>query len=498
MKSGERLNILFGGKAGQGPNVLTNILAKTLIELGYYVFYSRDYESVIRGGHNFNVLTFSNHFVNSNDSQFDIIIALDENTISLHKKNLKKKGIIISGKKSNMYFAGKIFKILGLNFNLLNKQLKNLSNYNENLKQAQEGYKEAKEEIKLLKSPKAKITSFQNGSQGISQGAIKSGLEFYYAYPMTPATPVLTELAQASIKGKHKTIEMENEIAVVNAGVGSSITGALTMVGTSGGGFDLMTEGLSLCGIAEVPLVFYLSQRPGPATGVATYTAQSDLKLALNAGHGEFNRIVVAPGTPKEAEELTNQSFYLSQKFKIPSIILSDKHLSESFYSIENKSKIIKVPRLIKLIRYNSYEKNNEGSATENAEIIKKHIEQRNKIAKEIENEAKKFEQYKIYGNKNSKNIIVAWGSTKGAILDAIKELNICYLQIIYMKPFPTIENLIKNKNIILVENNSTAQLRDLIQEKTGIKISEKNKILKYDGRPFLADELREEFKKRI
>jgi len=114
------------------------------------------------------------------------------------------------------------------------------------------------------------------------------------------------------------------------------------MIGTSGGGFDLMTESLSLCGMAEVPLVFYLAMRPGPSTGVATYTSQADLNLALYSGHGEFPRIVLAPGDPKEAIELTNQAFYFSQKFKIPSIIVSDKHLAESFYTLHDNPKLTK------------------------------------------------------------------------------------------------------------------------------------------------------------
>lgn len=503
-----RLNILFGGQAGQGPNILTHVLAEALVKQGYYVFYSRDYQSLIRGGHNFNVLTVSDKPTHSNDSKINIIIALDENTEKLHKKDLAQGGIILSGKNPNMYFAGKLFKILGLDFKLLDEQLKKLKRYEDNSKAAKQGYEESKAEIKLptpksvprdifkKMSTRGKSHILQNGSQTIAQGAIKSGLDLYYAYPMTPATTVLNELAQAAVKGNFKTMELENEIAVVNAGVGSAITGAKTMVGTSGGGFDLMTEGLSLCGVAGVPLVFYLSQRPGPGTGVATYTAQGDLKMALNAGHGEFNRIVLAPGTPEEAEELTNQAFYLSQKFQTPSIIISDKHLGESFYSVTEKADVIKVPSLTKFGRYNSYEVDAIGSATEDAEIVKRNIEARLKVKEQIAKEASKFKQYKIYGKKNSKNIIVAWGSTKGAILDAVKDLDVCYLQILYMKPFPDIKKLLEGKKVILVENNATGQLGDLIKEKTGVEIKEK--ILRFDGRPFLADELREEIRGRL
>ena len=260
-----------------------------------------------------------------------------------------------------------------------------------------------------------------------------------------------------------------------------------------------MTEGLSLCGIAGIPLVFYLAQRPGPATGVATYTSQGDLKMALNAGHGEFTRIVVAPGNPSEAKELTSQVFYLSSKFKVPSIILSDKHLAESFYTSEGKGEIVKFKTDLKMKRFNSYETDEGGSATEEPEIIEKNIVARMKKGFELAEESKKFEMYKIYGEVSSKNLVVSWGSPKGAISDAVKDLDCGFLQIKYLEPFPKeVAKIMKDKNLILVENNSTGPLADLIREKTGILIEDRKKILRFDGRPFLADELKEEIGRRI
>jgi 2-oxoglutarate ferredoxin oxidoreductase subunit alpha len=492
-----RLNILFGGPAGTGPNILTHILGEALVKQGYFVFYSRDYQSLIRGGHNFNVLTFSDKSVYSNDKKIDILIALDQNTEKVHKEKLEKEGIILNGEKENMYFAGALFKVLGLDFKILEEELKELKKrFKENLENSKKGYEEEKRTVKITTSKK-NDSYFINGNQGISQGAIKSGLDVYYAYPMTPATSVLGELAQKQIKNNFLVLELENETAVINSAIGSAITGAKSMVGTSGGGFDLMTEGLSLTGIAEVPLVIFLSQRPGPGTGVATYTAQGDLDIARHSGHGEFQRVVLAPGNPKEAEELTNQAFYFSQKFKIPCIVLSDKHLGESFYTLTENAKIVESKKSVKLGRFNSYEKDEEGVATENPEIIKKNIEARKKKQKEIKKDVKKFEQYKIYGKANSKNIVVGWGSTSGAILDSINDLNCKFLQVLYIEPFSDqIKKALENKNIILIENNSTGQLGNLIREKTGIEI--KNKILRYDGRAFLADELKEEIRGKL
>ena len=492
-----RHNILVGGPAGTGPNFLTHLVGEMLVKKGFYVFYSRDYQSLIRGGHNFNVLTYSDKPIYSNDKEIDIIVALDENTIKTHKRNLKKSGIVLEGKHSNAYFAGQLLKRIGFEFKDLEKELKEFKRFKENIKEAKKGYGEHKGNFKFLKCSKKNL-SFSNGNQGISQGAIKSGLDVYYAYPMTPSTPVLIELAEKQKAGKFKVIELENEIGVINASVGSAITGAKSMVGTSGGGFDLMTETISMAGMVEIPLVIYLSQRPGPGTGVATYTGQGDLNIARHSGHGEFNRLILAPGDPDESQELTNQCFYFSQKYKIPTILIGDKHLAESFYSSKQKPKIIATPSLTKLKRYNSYEQDSIGSATENAEIIKSNVENRIKVGEQIKKQAQKFSQYNLYGKKNSKNIVVSWGSTKGAIIDAVEGLNCSFLQIKYIEPFPNIENILKNKNIILVENNATGLLGNLIAEKTGILIKNKNKILRYDSRPFLCDELNKEIKRGL
>ncbi len=493
-----KFTILFGGKAGQGVNVLSNILGKALVKEGHYVFVSRDYQSLIRGGHNFNVLTFSDKPVYSNDSKIDLIVAQDENTINLHKKEMKKGGEIIQKEGGgNMYFAGRLFKSLCLDFKILERELKELERFEENMTEAKQGYEEEKRVVCKVVSNK-KILDFINGNQGVSEGAIKSGIDIYYAYPMTPATNVMGELAEKQIEKNILVVELESEVSVINAAIGSAITGAKAMIGTSGGGFDLMTESLSLTGVAETPLVIYLASRPGPSTGVATYTAQGDLDLARHAGHGEFPRMVLAPGEPNEAQELTSQAFYFSQKFGIPVILLSDKHLAESLYTLEKNSIITPSAKSIKLDRYNSYETDKFGCATEDAEIIKKNVDERLKKGKEIEKEAEKFKQFKTYGNNNSKNVVLFWGSTKGAIIDAMEGVDAKFLQILYLEPFPKIKKELEGKNIILVENNATGQLGNLVAEKTGIFIEEKNKILKYDGRPFFNDELKEEIKRRL
>jgi 2-oxoglutarate ferredoxin oxidoreductase subunit alpha len=494
-----KLNIRIDGHAGQGPNALAKVLGSVLAKQGYYVFISRDYGSYIRGGHNANVLTLSDSQIMSNDLEADIAIFLEKNIEIKEPRKLKDNcRIIDSAVEKNMYFAGRLVKMLGLDFRILENELKKLKNFDVNLRDAKKGYADAKTEF-ALRSLKNKL-EFMDGGVGIAEGAIASGLDVYFAYPMTPATSVMGELAERQLENNHIVIELEGEIAAINAAIGSAITGAKAMTGSSGGGFDLMTEALSFIGQAEVPLVIYLAQRVGPGTGAATYTEQADLNLALNAGHGEFPRIVLAPGDPLECQELTSQAFYFSQKYRVPALILSDKHLAESLYTIKNKPVITKSQKCISLKRFNSYNHDESGTAADNAPAIAKSAESRIKKAEEIKKEARKFKPFKLYGKSGSKNLVLFWGSTKGAVLDACKDIDVKALQILYMEPFPEEikSELLKAKNLLIVENNSTSQLAQLIASKTCIHINKENKILKYNGRPFLTDELRMEIEKRI
>ena len=492
-----KLNILFGGKAGQGINIIGHIVAEVLVKQGYYIFQSRDYQSLIRGGHNFNVLTVSDKPVNSNEIKIDILVSMDSKTSKIHKNELKENAIILQEEKENMYFAGQLIKLLGIDFNLLKEELKKIRNFKENLEHAAEGYSKSEKKFNF---PKQQLNlSILDGNKAAAQGAINSEIKFYFAYPMTPATGLMNELASRQVENNLIVFQSENEIAAINSALGASFAGARAMTGSSGGGFDLMTEALSLQGQTEIPLVVYLASRPGPSTGVPTYTSQADLNVALYAGHGEFPRIVVAPGNPEETIEKTNEAFYLAEKFKTLAILLTDKHLAESEYTMSeqpNQTIQIKINRNLpgkKIVKASSYEHDEQGLTTESSELTIKNADARIEKQNQIKNEIENLQPVKIHGNQNSKNLIISWGSTKGAILDAIQDLDIKFLQILYIQPLSTKvkEELQKVNKIILIENNSTAPLADLITQKTGIEI--KNKILKYDGRPFLSDELKKQ-----
>ena len=500
-----KLNICIGGKAGQGINKISAILSSILTKYGYYTFNYRDYQSLIRGGHNFNVLSISDEPVNSQDSKINILVCFDARTLSTHQKNLTKKSIIINsddfryeGKNLNVALAGSLVKILGIPLECLLDEIKiEFSESKKSIASAEKGYNSKKEEFFLRKlNNKIEICS---GNKAIALGARKANLDIYIAYPMSPSTNALHEIAKKQLEENRLVFQAENEISVISMALGASFAGAKTLIGTSGGGFDLMGESLSMQGMSEIPLCIYLASRQGPSTGVPTYNSQADLDIALRSGHGEFPRIVVAPGTPNEIIEKVQECLFLSEKFKSLSIVLSDKHLAESEYSSSEKPKDIpqyKIERKIpgsSIIKASSYEKDEFGNSTELASLTEKNTDKRFERYEEAKDYIlKNCEMIKIHGKKDSKNLIIGWGSTSNAIKDAIKGLDVKFLQVLYMKPMSDEirKEIQKAKHIIVIECNITGQLGRLIREKTGIKID--SRILKYDGRPFYTDELKE------
>ena len=536
--------ILVGGQAGQGADRTSLLIAKTFVSLGYYVFNYRDYASLIKGGHNFNVIKISDKPIFSHENSYDVIIALDQETIKQHGQSLKKGGFVLGDKSlkvknlisvdidsilnklqfskifGNNILLGSLFKVLDLQLPALFKVFKEEFGEKAPLleKAAKEGYDFVKKKTKVKSSQKSKENYFFTGSEAISRGAVMAGLDVYLAYPMTPATPVLHLLAAKQKDEKFSVFQLENEISVICAALGSSYAGAMTMVGTSGGGFALMAEAMSMVGISEIPLVVYLSQRTAPATGVPTYTAQGDLKFAVNIGHGEFPKVVVAPGDPREAILRTVEAFYLSYKYQVLSILLSDKHLSESGYTFDKLERpkvkplrfIVKnpsadykrylltkngvspraVPSQGPFVRATSYEHDEEGYTIEDSEWTVKMNDKRFRKVKYLQEEIKKLNPVSIYGQ--GENLIIGWGSTKGAIMDALNSLSgFRFMQVSYINPFPAEEvkkEIEKSRKVVLVENNVTGLLGQIITEKTGCFLEKK--LLKYDARPFTSQEV--------
>ncbi|KKL76993.1 hypothetical protein LCGC14_2039360, partial [marine sediment metagenome] len=345
-------------------------------------------------------------------------------------------------------------------------------------------------------------------------------LDVYYGYPMTPASSILHFLAMQAENFGVAVVHPESEIAVINMAIGSAFTGARSMVGTSGGGFALMTEGFSLAGITEAPVLIILSQRPGPATGVPTYTEQADLAFALTAGHGDFLRIVASPGTIEEAFYLTAEMLDLVWKFQTPGILLTEKHLSESSMTVDlnienvkwSKPKIhtgenykryldtddgispLLFPPSDEIIKWNSYEHDEFGITTEDADMISFMHDKRNKKINKLEEHLKNINTINIYGEGDP--FIFTYGSTTMSVLEALEYSNIkaTVVQPVFLNPLPTWDlKMYKNKPSIIVEMSSTGQFGTLLKEKIGISI--KSEIRQYNGRPFDPIELSKKLK---
>ena len=543
-------HILIGGEAGKGIAKTTLLISEIFTNAGYYVFNYREYQSLIKGGFNFNVLKISDKPVYSHNTTYDIIFALNQDIINRHEKDLKEDGFIIgdknlkgkniigidvqiileklgaSAKLGNDVLIGALAKTIGLSVEPVVKAVKGAFKKKIDLleESIREGYNCVEQKIELDK-PDGEPKYFITGNEAISMGAIVSGIDMYIAYPITPATPVLHILASKQIDYDHMVIQPENEIAVACSALGASYAGANTMIGTSGAGFSLMAEALSLQGISEVPLVVYLSQRTGPATGVPTYNSQGDLKFAVNVGHGEFIHVVVAPGDAKECFYRTIEAFHLASKYRVLVIILGDKHVGESNYSFDDfeepkikpsrcitepcndyKSYLItedgvsprSVPGQNAVVRATSYEHNEYGYTTEESEEVIKMNDKRFKKLEKLKEEINTL--VPVYLQGEGKKLIIGWGSTKGAIVDALKDLpDFRFLQVSYISPFPAekVKREIENSNeVVLIENNATGLLGDIIAEQTGKIINKK--ILKYDGRPFTPGEIVERVNEAI
>jgi len=361
------ISLLIGGQAGDGVMRTAELLGKTLNRLGLYAFVINDYQSLIRGGHNFCKVRASDRQVWSHLEAVELIAALNQGTISRHEKELTEGGRVLFDSDAAKYegphkplpiplssmvkrvggvpimrnsaMIGAIAHLYGLPLGPVNEVL--IWGYEKkaekNITLAKMGYDHAKQNfdpILKLELVKRDSTPFISGAEAVSLGAVKAGVKVYIAYPMTPSTGIL------SFMGTHQgqlgvvVVHPENEIGVANMALGAGYAGARCMVGTAGGGFALMQEAFSMAGQSEIPAVFVVGQRPAPAVGVPTYTAQADLRFVLHAGHGEFPRVVVAPGDPEESFVKAGEVMNLAWKYQVPAIILMDKHLIESYVSI--------------------------------------------------------------------------------------------------------------------------------------------------------------------
>jgi len=552
------ITVKIGGEAGQGIQTVGDLLTLVCNEAGLYVMAINDFESRIRGGQSFFQIRISDKPVYAPHHRVNLIVALNQRTYDSYKDELVPGGLSVmdvtgtpeenqlpvpiddlavkAGKKitGNTVAAGACLGLLGAPFDLFEAILKDRFErkggdaLDMNLSAAKLGY----DSVKDAKFPWSFAWQFGdpkgsvlNASKAIALGALAGDCRVAAFYPMSPATGIMTNLSSLSDNFPLFVEQAEDEIAAINMVIGASFAGVRAMTSTSGGGFCLMTEGLGLAGITETPIVVVNAQRPGPATGLPTRTAQGDLMFVINASQDEFPRFVFAPGTPVESFEMTERAFHLADKYQVPAIILTDQTLNDSLYISERplsapreiERYVVKDDQIDSPSEYRRYALTPSGispralpcsgnalvlvSGNEHredghiSEAITDRVNMVNKRNAKIP--AMLEEMQRVVGCcGDGELLLVGWGSSKGPIkesVDRLREEGISAGCIHISDIWPFRVDLVRKalsscKTFFVVEQNSTAQLGRLIREQTGLAY--KGSVLKYDGRPFFPDEI--------
>lgn len=558
-------SIKIGGMAGQGIKSAGLAFSKIAARSGYHIYNYIEYPSLIRGGHNVMQTSFSADPVYSPIRAVHFLVALNQETIDLHKDELVDgAGIVFENEgkidasvcqnKCNLFpvplrkiatesggqeitannvALGAALAALGGDINLLldiiNEELSgkdgNLVQINQTAAKAGYDYflQNYSYKINPILSPQKTENKMMvvNGTDAVGLGAVAAGLQYAAIYPMSPTSNILHFLAANQQKYGFIFKQAEDEISAINMSIGASFAGARTMTTTSGGGFCLMTEGYGLAGQTETPLVIVEGMRGGPGTGLPTWSEQGDLRMVLHSHQGEFPRIILASGDAKETFELTMKCFNLSEKYQTPVVLLLDKNIldhEQTFAEFDTSNFEIDRGKITtqKNPEYKRYEVTEDGISPRtfpgmgnylvansdehnpygfSSETTEDRNAQMGKRLRKLETCSKEdMEKPILYGPENADITLVSWGSNKGSILEALKDLpNVNYIHIQWISPFPAdaVRDLLqKAKYLINIECNSTAQMAGLIREKTGIDILDK--LLKNDGRPIYPEEIKE------
>lgn len=567
----------IGAPAGFGVMVTGLSMSKLVARHGLELYDYTEYPSLIQGGHNTYEVHFANQPVLASKHDIDLLICLNAETYTLHQHRLTPQSLVLFDKAvfeqagvqldtltgqlidvplqdildelkapkislnmaalaaSLSLMGGKLEVMLQMIEEQFGRKSPEVVEQNQAVAQAAYDYvtKHHQESIQtvLPYQPPKEPTVVLTGNDAFSLGAVAADIKLYVAYPMSPSSSVLATLASWSEKHGFVTRHAEDEIGVINEALGASFAGARAAVGTSGGGFALMTESVSYAGVAEIPIVIFIAQRPGPATGMPTWTEQGDLLFAVHGGHGEFPKIVLAPGDATEMLELTTKAFNLADIYQAPVIVLSDKMLSESHWSLSESTVETAIskhpvdrgsvldslgedtsyeryaltdsgisPRLLPgttggYYQANSYEHLPDSHTSEDAEVRVQQVEKRQRKVETYLREH--FEPPQVIGDlEAAKLILVSWGSNKGAILEAMKITDpdsdqLAFIH--YTHVFPLDREAIAplhehSAHYLLIENNSTAQFGQILSTQANIQIPDT--LLKYNGRPFYTEEI--------
>ncbi len=542
----EVFSVKLAGPAGTGIMSAGEILFHSLVSTGYYCQGYPEYPSLIKGGHNVYLITLSENPYPVNSEHVDLLAALTQTALNNEHEQIDNDTIVVcdstikpdheikklyqpdllgvaktSGNPLTLNTAtlGFLTCQLKIEKTLVWKQIeeelgkKSAELLNQNKISFDKGFEFSEKFHFNLPLPEKKNKSFKlclNGSQATGLGAIAAGINLYAGYPMTPSSPLLHFMAEHQTEFKYLVRQTEDELSAINMIIGASYAGAKSMTGTSGGGFALMNEGLSLAGMLETPIVIYLGMRPAPATGLPTWTSQSDLLYTINAGHGEFPRIVIAPSDPKDCYQLTHQAFTLAERFHVPVIILSDKYLAENTYCLENLPPLDPValnianpdtqsdglyaryqfslsgvhPRTIPGVKNGEYIANSD----EHNSVGLVDESYANRLTNNQRRQAKVNEITKTIPlpevSRTADTAVLSWGSHKYIAAEVAAQLHLAHIHFSYLWPLPIdLKKLLLNyQKLITIENNTTHQLARLITQETGLKI---NLMLGEDsGRP--------------
>ena len=547
------LSLWIAGAAGEGIQTIGDAVARSFLTHGYPAFATSEFESRIRGGNSSVRVRVADLPINAPSPKADILLAVNPTALAFYRPALTEGGLAIGPDGSdsvdvsipfkalaeesggaiyaNAVAAGALCAAVGIPIGGLRQLLAEAFGergdeiVQANQAAAKAGFDAAVEQLgdrrpKPIPSRENRY-AFASAHETIPIGAAAAGCRFMAAYPMSPSTGIITAFAKNPQLGVF-TEQAEDEISAVNMALGASAAGARAMTATSGGGFALMTEGVSLAGMIETPIVIVIAQRPGPATGLPTRTAQEDLLFALRGGHGEFPRAILAPSDPQDAIDLTVRAFDLADRYQIPVIVLTDQYLADSTFALEtlqlppevsgalkseeSTSEIYQRYRLTEdgvsprlrlghpehLVVLDSDEHTEAGHITEDLDetrpaMVEKRLEKGRRLKLEMAPPS-------AHETDGAERILIGWGSTKDAIDEAVERLRadgraVGSLHFTEIWPLPDLE--LPEAEYWVVEGNTTGQFAGLLESELGLTIA--GRIGRYDGRPIDADAILEE-----
>jgi len=545
-------SLFLCGAAGEGIQTIGEVVARAFLAHGYPVFATSEFESRIRGGHSSTRLRIAETPTNAPRPDADLLLALNPAALDHYLPALRDGGTVISpderddkidslalpfaaiaeehgGSKryANAVAAGALAAAVGLPFARIGEILsttfapRGQEVVEANVAAAQAGYDLALERLghrapTPLPSREDRHV-FTSAHDVIPLAAAAAGCRFIAAYPMSPSTGIITAFSRHTDLGVFAE-QAEDEIAAINMSIGASAAGARAMTATSGGGFALMTEALSLAGMTETPIVVLIAQRPGPATGLPTRTAQEDLLFAVRAGHGEFPRLVLAPSDPQDAAVKTVRAFDLADRFQIPVILLTDQYLADSFFSLPEveipeapvRSYLADPTEIHDYARYaltddgisprlalgqsqhlvciDSDEHTEAGHITEDLATVRPAM-----VAKRMQKERRLRAVVEPPQRSNLEGAAIAlvgWGSTSNAIDEAARRLRksgraVGTIHFTELWPLPEID-LPRDAEIYVIEGNASGQFAGLLEQAAGTTIA--GRIGRSDGVPIDAE----------